>query len=421
METQPRTGGPAPTQTNGVQTATKAALGLIFFIMLMDIVGLTILYPVASFIVLRYSSEALMVTMIATGIYAAAQFFAAPLMGKLGDRYGRRTVLLVSVLGSAIGYVIFGIGGALWVLVLSRLIGGITGGSLSTASAYIADISKPEERAKNFTLIGVAWGLGLILGPAVGTAFGQISLEAPAFISATLSLLGALLTFFLLPESLPRERREITPIRANDLNPLVSIGEMGRKPSLGWQLLVLCLFNFAFNGINSTETLFLIQKFGAQPWQVGLQLVLIGITIAVVQAVLVRRLVPRHGEKSTAIVCLLGQALSVLAMFFAPTFWLIYPVTVLKSAVSGFISTTLSALNANSVSPRELGVLMGVTAALGSLMGILGPLWAGVVYDSVMLGAPYWIGVVVFMLAALMLARVNVGEVGAEREKAPAN
>jgi len=383
---------------------TKRALGLIFFIMLMDVVGLTILIPVAPYIVRRYSGDALMVTML-TVIYAAAQFFAAPVLGKLGDRYGRRPVLLVSVFGSAIGYVIFGVGGALWVLFLSRLIDGITGGNMSTASAYIADVSRPEERARNFTLIGMAWGLGLILGPAMGAVFSQISLEAPAFTAAALSLSSVLLGFFLLPESLPREQRETAPMRASDLNPFVSINEMARKPGLGWLLLVLCLFNFAFNGINSTEALFLIQKFDAQPWQVGLQLVLLGIALAVVQATWVPRLVPRYGEKVIAIVCLLGQALGGLATFFAPLFWLIYPITVLNRAVSGFIFPTLTALNANRVSSREQGVLMGVTTALGSLMSILGPLWAGAVYDHVMLGAPYWMGAVVFVLAALMLTR----------------
>jgi len=251
--------GESPTKTD-VKTTTKRALGLIFAIMLMDIVGLTILYPVATYIVLRYSGDALMVTMITSVIYAAAQFLAAPALGKLSDRYGRRPVLLISVFGSAIVYVIFGIGGALWVLSLSRLIGGITGGNLSTASAYIADVSKPEERAKNFTLIGMAWGLGLILGPAMGAALGQISLEAPAFIAAALSLSNVLLGLFLLPESLPKERCETTPISIRDLNPLAAIGEMARKPGLGWLLLVLCLFNFAFNGINSIETLFLFRS-----------------------------------------------------------------------------------------------------------------------------------------------------------------
>jgi multidrug resistance protein len=404
VETQTGAGGFALAQTSEAQVRTRRALGLIFFIMLMDVVGISILYPVAPYIVRRYSGEALMVTML-TVIYAAAQFLAAPVLGKLGDRYGRRPVLLLSVAGSAIGYVIFGVGGALWVLFLSRLIDGFTGGNMSTASAYIADVSRPEERARNFTLVGMAWGLGLIAGPALGAVFGQINLVAPAFIAALLSLLSVLLGFFWLPESLPREQREMAPIRARDLNPFVSIGGMALRPGLGWLLLVLCLFNFAFNGINSTESLFMIQKFAAQPWQVGLQLVLLGLALAVVQATVLPRLVPRYSEKVVAVVCLLGQAVGGLATFFAPVLWLFYLIAVLNRAVSGFIFPTLTALYSNRVSSREQGALMGVTTALGSLTNILGPLWAGAVYDRVMVGAPYWMGAAIFVLAALMLAR----------------
>src|SRR5512139_2159980 len=135
----------------------KRALRIIFLIMLMDVVGMSIMFPVAPYLVQRYSDEALMVTML-TVIYAGAQFFAAPALGRISDRLGRRPVLLASVFGSAIGYFIFGIGGALWILFLSRLIDGITGGNISTASAYIIDVSKPEERARNFTLLGIAYG-----------------------------------------------------------------------------------------------------------------------------------------------------------------------------------------------------------------------------------------------------------------------
>src|SRR5215213_5717411 len=207
------------------ETPTKATLGLIFAILLLDVVGITMLYPIAAYIVLRYSDDAFMVTLL-TVIYAAAQFVAAPLLGKLGDIYGRRPVLLLSLLGSAIGYVMFGVGGALWILCLSRLIDGITAGNQSVAAAYIADVSTPETRAKNFTLIGMAWGLGLIVGPALGAALGQLSLVAPAYLAAGLALASMLLGFWLLPESLPKEQRETRRLRLGDLNPLVSIGEM---------------------------------------------------------------------------------------------------------------------------------------------------------------------------------------------------
>ncbi len=407
METSPHT-ETRPTLSALMESpaAKKRALAVIFFIMLMDIIGITVLYPVTAFIVKRYSSDALMVTMV-TVIYAAGQFFAAPLMGKLGDRYGRRPVLLISIFGSAVGYVIFGIGGALWILLVSRLIDGITAANLSTASAYIADISSPEERAKNFGLIGVAWGVGLVLGPALGAATGQISLEAPAFIAAAFSLLGLTLGFFFLPESLPKEQRETAPIHMRDISPFGSIGSMARKPRLGNLLVVLCLFNFAFNGVNAIQTLFVIEKFDAQPWQTGLLLVLSGIAVIIVQALFVQRTVSRYGEKAVGIASLLAQAIIAIAIFFTPAFWIIYPLSVANIIVSTFTFSTLTTLTSNRVSPHELGTLMGVTTALASLMTIVGPLWAGIIYDHVLRGAPYWSGAVVFALAAFILTRAK--------------
>jgi MFS transporter, DHA1 family, tetracycline resistance protein len=380
---------------------TKATLGLIFAILLLDVVGLSMLFPIAAYIVLRYSNDALMVTLL-TVIYAAAQFVAAPLLGKLGDIYGRRPVLLISLLGSAIGYVIFGIGGALWILFLSRLIDGITAGNQSVAAAYIADVSTPEARAKNFTLIGMAWGIGLVIGPASGAVLGQWRLDAPAFIAAGLSLLGALLGFFWLPESLPATQRQTIPLRLGDLNPFGAIIAFAGKPDLGKLLLALCLFNVAFQGINSTEALFLIEKFAAQPWQIGALLVVAGATITLVQR-LVTPLVSRYGEQGIAQASLFLLALGALAICVAPTLWLIYPINMFRTMTSGLVFPTMGALMTNRVARREGGTLMGVTTALTSFMTILGPLWAGAVYDRVMPSAPYWMGAGVFVLAACML------------------
>jgi len=380
------------------------ALNLIFSVMLMDVIGITLLSPVAPQIVLRYSNEALMVTMI-TILYAAGQFIAAPILGKFGDRYGRRPVLLISLVGQAIGYLIFGLGGSLWMLFLGRLIGGITGGNLSTAGAYIADVSRPEERSKNFAIISTAWSLGLILGPAFGGLLGEFSLETPAFAAAAVSLLNVLLGIFFLPESLPKDKRSNAPMSLRDYNPILSILDMARKPGLGLLLLVSALFSFAFNGVNSTSALFVIQKFAAQTWQISLLMILAGISIALTNSILVPRWVPRFGEKTSGIASLLGMALFFTTIFFAPFLWLVYPLNMLSSMMNAFIFPALTTLSTERVSPWEIGVLMGVNSAVGSLMNIFGPLWAGLVYDHVMTGAPYWMGSLVLLAAAYMLAR----------------
>jgi MFS transporter, DHA1 family, tetracycline resistance protein len=301
-------------QNKESRESTHVALYLIFVIMLMDVIGITLLSPVAPYIVQKFSNQALMVTML-TVLYACGQFIAAPLLGKLGDRYGRRPVLLISLFGQGIGYLIFGIGGTLWILFLGRIIGGITGGNLSTAGAYIADVSKPEERSKNFALIGMAWSVGLILGPAAGGILGQFNLQAPAYMAAGLAFLNVLLGIFILPESLPLERRETARMRLKDFNPIVAIIEMARKPGLGWLLLVTGLFNFAFNGINSTSTLFVIEKFSAQPWHLSLLLGLAGIAVGTSTFILVPRLVPRFGDTRVALVSMIGQSVVDVAIF----------------------------------------------------------------------------------------------------------
>jgi multidrug resistance protein len=389
------------------QQTTKRVLRLIFFIMLMDIVGMSIIFPVAPYIVQRYSSGALTVTML-TVIYAGAQFFAAPALGKISDRVGRRPVLLVSVFGSAIGYFIFGIGGALWVLFLSRVIDGITGGNISTASAYIIDVSKPEERTKNFTLLGMAYGIGFILGPALGGVLGQWNLNAPVFLAGSIFLVSTALVYFLLPESLPLERRDKSRLRVNDFNPFASVGQMLFKPGLGLILLIVAMFNFSFDGVNSVMGVFIKNKFTASPLPLGLLFVFVGLATAFVQGALIGRLVPRYGEKRMALVGLLGSVMGWPVIMLTPMLWMLFPVTFLQSGITGFIWATTGAMAAGLVQEHEQGQLAGVNVALAGLMSMIGPLWAGAVYDHVTPNAPFWMGSMILILACLLLARVPV-------------
>lgn len=387
-------------------TRKKRSLALIFMVMLMDVIGITLLGPVAPKIVLRYSSSAIAVTLI-TVMYAGGQFVAAPLLGKLGDRVGRRPVLLLSLVGQAVGYFIFAMAGSLWMLILGRLIGGITSGNLSTSNAYIADISKPEERSKNFGLIAIAWSLGLILGPGLGGLFGQWSLEAPAYAAGTITLVNLLLGIFILPESLPKEKRDHHRLQLRDYNPLISIGDMVRRPGLGMVLLVSALFSFAFNGTNSTTPLFMIQKFSAETWQLSIMMMMGGLANALTNAFLVPRWVPRFGERPTGMYGLIGLAAFGVILFFSPFIWMAFFANMLGSTMNAFIFPTLLSLSVERVLPRETGELLGVNSAVGSLMNIVGPLFAGLVYDKVLPGAPFWTSAAVLLIAASLLARIG--------------
>ncbi len=384
---------------------TKRALNMVFFIMLMDIIGLTILFPVAPFIVARYSNDAFWITAL-TGLYAAAQFFAAPALGRISDRFGRRPVLLVCVFGSAIGYFIFGIGGALWVLLLSRLIDGITGGNLSTCAAYIADVSKPEERAKNFGLIGVAFGLGFIIGPALGGLASQISLDAPAFLAGMISMISVAVMWFILPESLPKERRSSKPLGLSDFNPLVSIGQMLQKPGM-WLLFAITLaFAFAFDALNAVSSKFFADRFNVDPATIGVYFVVSGIATLIAQARLVQPLVKRFGEKTMGIFSLFGQSIGAALLVLLPSFWMLVALAPVVAFVRGFIWGSLGSLAAAKVQPREQGTLSGVNTALQSLMAIAGPLAAGALYDNTGATVPFWVAVIVFIFGGLMMTRV---------------
>ena len=388
------------------QKANRAALAFIFAVALLDMIGLSILIPIQAYVVRQYSDDALTVTLL-TVIYAAAQFCAAPLLGTLSDRYGRRPVLLISVLGSALGYFMFGLGGALWVLFLSRLIDGLSGGNISTASAYIADVTPPQERAKSFALLGAAFGLGFILGPALAGPLSQISLSAPAYAAGALSLLSAAVGYFVLPESLPPERRVAARLSWQAINPLAPVVELLRRPALRALLLAHCLFNFVVMGYNTITPVLLIERFGVRPAGLAGLLAIVGVANVLVQALLVGRLAAWLGERRLATVSLLFQALNLASVVVVPAFWMLFPISAIASGGAGPFRPALSALLANRVPAEEQGKLNGVSAALASLMSVFGPLWAGAMYDRLAPGAPFWIGAAILLATIALLARVR--------------
>ena len=386
---------------------SKKILAFLFSIVLFDFIGLTILITVQTFIVKEYNTTALAVTLL-TVIYAAAQFIAAPLLGKLSDRYGRRPILLFSLLGSAVGYFIFGIGGALWVLYISRLIDGFTGGNVSIANAYITDVSSEKDRTQSLGIIGAAFGLGLIIGPILGGLLSQISLSAPVYIAGLFSLFATIVGFFILPESLPKNKRETIKLVKKDLNPLSSIGKFITKPILGIFLLVFIIFNFTFSGFTISLPIFLIHKFNINALNVAGILFVSGVVSSIVQGGLIGRLDIRFGDKKLLMVGLIIFSIGLIFFFMAPSFWMIYPIIGFISFGLGLTTPTLSSIISKIVSKNQIGEVFGVTTSLNSLMSIFGPLWAGLVYDYIRPSAPYWMGAILLLIAFILVVKTKI-------------
>jgi multidrug resistance protein len=385
---------------------SKKILAFIFAVVLFDFIGLTILITVQAFIVREYNTTALAVSLL-TVLYAVSQFIAAPILGKISDKYGRRPILLFCLFGSAIGYFIFGIGGALWVLFLSRIIDGFSGGNISIATAIITDVSPLEDRTKNLGLIGAAFGLGLIIGPIIGGLFSQISLAAPAYAAGIFSLAATVVGFFILPESLPKSERNQESLKLNDLNPVVSIGKFITRPIIGIFLAVFIIVNFTFSGFTITLPVYVINKFAIDPLNIGGLLFVAGVVSSVVQGGLIGKLSKKFGDKNLLITGILFLTSGLILFLFTQIFWLLYIILGIISMGIGLITPTLNSLISKMVLPSELGEVFGVNTSLNSLMTIIGPLTAGLIYDYINPTAPYWLGAILLMIAFVLMIRIK--------------
>ncbi|MBM3764700.1 MAG: TCR/Tet family MFS transporter [Acidobacteria bacterium] len=377
----------------------RRTLTFVFLTVFLDLLGAGILIPILPYLVRQFRTDAFTVGMLSVS-FSLAQFAAAPLLGALSDRIGRRPVLLFSILGSAGGYFLFGWAGSLWVMYLARIIDGITGGNISTAMAAIADVSKPEDRAKNFGLIGMAFGFGFIIGPVLGGVLSKISLQAPAYGAAVIALITAAFGFFAFPETLPVERRN--PNSA-DLNPLRPIAAAFARPEMRTLLLALFFLNFAFAGLQTNFSNFTMERFQFTADQNAWVFAFIGVMAAVMQGGVVRRLIPLFGEGKLALwgFGLFAAGFLLLAASWIP--WWVYPAVGLIAIGSSFTNPTLNAMVSRRAGPSEQGSILGTTQSVLSLTRVFGPLWAGMVFDHFGSGAPYWTGAAFIALALVLV------------------
>jgi DHA1 family tetracycline resistance protein-like MFS transporter len=351
-----------------------AALAFIFVTVLIDTIGFGIVMPVTPNLIMELTEVNVSQAAVYGGwlafAYAVMQFIFGPIIGNLSDRFGRRPVLLLSLLAFGIDYALMGFAPTIEWLFLGRALAGIAGASHTTANAYIADVSPPEKRAQNFGLMGAAFGLGFILGPALGGLIGDYGTRAPFFAAAALALVNLAYGAFVLPESLPRESRR--PFHWRRANTLGTILQLRQYPAVGLLATVVFLWVLGHQVLPTTWAFFAQQKFGWSPAEIGFSLAFAGVLMAAVQAGLTRVLVPRLGERGAVLVGLTMGGLGYLAYAFAPVGWMIYP-AMLIGMLGGLTFPSLNALMSHGVPKSSQGELQGAVASLYSLTAIIGP------------------------------------------------
>jgi len=326
-----------------------------------------------------------------SSLYASAQLFAGPILGSLSDRYGRRRILLLCLIGTSLGYLILGLADSLPIIFLAVFIDGITGANITTANAYIADITTSENRAKGIGLIGAAFGLGLMAGPALGGLLSRYGLFAPAFTASAIALSNVLFGYFVLPESLPVEKRHIKPV-SQMFNWGRQFLDLFRQAKIKKFLISLFLINLAFAGLQSNFPLYSNYRFQWNPTQNSFFYLYVGVCAVFIQGFLFGKLQPIFGEKRLAVFGLGAMALGLAGMASATEAWMLYPTVTIVALGTGTCIPSLTALTSLRFSESEQGRLMGGTQTLLSLTAIIGPAIAGVSFEVIAFSAPYWFG-----------------------------
>jgi len=376
----------------------------LFLIVFVDLVGFGLVIPLLPFYAVRFGASPQQVTLL-LAVYSLMQLFAAPLWGRLSDRVGRRPVLMISMAASVLAYLWIGIAPALWMLFAARGLAGACAGNIAAAQAYIADITKPKERAKGMGLIGAAFGLGFIIGPALGGFLAgndpaTADVETPALVAAALSFVALCGVVLLLPESL---QADIRGLGGRARSRLDAIADVLRRPVLSRLIQIFFLVILAFAGMESTFALWAIEQFGWGPGQVGYVFAYVGVLSAILQGGLIGRLTRRFGEERLLLCGLALTGGGLLAMLLA------HRVAVLTLAVSalalgmGLTQPSLNSLISRRAGREEQGEVLGVSQSIGSLSRVLGPVAAGFFFAEFGRNAAFFWGAVL-SAAALLLA-----------------
>lgn len=395
-------------EQNTEQTVDKHALIFGLISVFLCGIGFSIITPVVPFLVQSYTSnpgeQAIVVTLL-TSVYAVCVFFAAPGLGALSDKYGRRPLLLVCLLGSAIGYLIFGIGGALWVLFVGRIIEGITGGSISTIFAYFADIIPREQRTKYFGWVSAVVGVGTIIGPTLGGLLAKFGYSVPMYFGAIVTLVNVVYGFLYMPESLNKNNRlkEITFVRLNPFTQLADILSMKNLKRLLVSAFLLWIPNGSLQAIFSQFTM---DTFNWKPALIGLMFSIMGFQDIISQGFIMPKLLIKLSDKQIAILGMISEIIGY-SLIAASSLFSFYPFLIAGMFIFGFgdsiFGPSFNGMLSKSVDSSEQGRIQGGSQSIQALARIIGPIIGGQIYIILGHSAPAFMGMILIAVAIPVL------------------
>jgi DHA1 family tetracycline resistance protein-like MFS transporter len=372
-ETAPQAGTLTAPSTAGARRHA-AAMPFIMITSLIDMIAIGLIIPVLPLLVGKFTTSPAEQTFWFGAVaftFGVANLFASPILGALSDRYGRRPVLLMGFSGFAVSFIVTGLATALWMLIVVRLFSGAMQSNISVANAYVADITPPAERARRFGLLGAMFGLGFMLGPVMGGLLGAIDIHYPFFAAGALAILNWLYGYFVLPESLPAERRR--PFAWSRANPFAALTGLARLHGVGALVVVIALGSLAQFVLHNSWVLYTTFKFGWGPAQVGWSLLVVGLMSVLVQGFLLKHLLARFTPQKLAAVGLIGSSLTYLGFGAATEGWMLFGIIVIGNLIAGGTQAAIQSLVSNAADPSSQGQTMGAVASLNSMTAVIAP------------------------------------------------